>query len=249
MPKINVYLPEALASAVKEANVPVSAVCQAALTDAVQRIGRTRKGIMALRDPATPAALLGRIGEGIRTRMTPRLLAALETAGRDAKGRARGPVSSLDLLRGLLDDGENLAVRLLLSQGIDIDALAGAVRASHADESGPTAVESADALLGRLTMPGRLACAAALEAVVELGHNYVGCEHLLLGLVAGDGPAHDILVDHGVQAPALRQAINAAAAGVVLERSRSAERSDATVAELARRLDAIERRLAAGPDE
>lgn len=249
MPKINVYLPDTLASAVRDANVPVSAVCQAALAAAVERVGRTRGGITALRDPATPAAILGRIEEGIRKRMTPRLLAALRAAGMDYEGQARATVSSLDLLRGLLDDGENLAVRLLLSQGVDVDALADATRASQTDEPGAPAVGSSDTLLGRLTLPGRLACAAALEAVVELGHNYVGCEHLLVGLVASEGRAHDILVQHGVQAAALRQAISAAAAGVMLERSRSADRSDATIAELTRRLGAIERRLAGASGE
>ncbi|MBN9611299.1 MAG: hypothetical protein BGO26_10750 [Actinobacteria bacterium 69-20] len=249
MPKINVYLPDALASAVKDANVPVSAVCQAALAEAVERIGRTRKGITALRDPATPAAILGRIGEGVRKRMTPRLLAALRVAGLDAEGQAGAAVSSLDLLRGLLDDGENFAVRLLTSQGVDVDALAEAAGASRTDEPGAPDVESSDAFLGRLTMPGRLACAAALETVAELGHNYVGCEHLLVGLVASEGQAHDILAEYGVQAAALRQGISAAAAGVMLERSRSADRSDATIADLTRRLEAIERRLAGASGE
>lgn len=247
MPKINVYLPDALASAVKDAGVPVSAVCQAALSEAVERAGRTRRGIAALRDPATPAAILGQIGQGVRKRMTPRLVAALRAAAGNAEGQARPAVSSLDLLRGLLDDGENFAVRLLLSQGADVDALAEVAGASRADEPGPPAPESPDTLLGRLTMPGRLACAAALEAVVELGHNYVGCEHLLVGLVASEGQARDLLVQHGVQAVAVRQAISAAAAGVMLERSRAADRGDATVADLARRLEAIERQLAGTP--
>jgi Clp amino terminal domain, pathogenicity island component len=101
-----------------------------------------------------------------------------------------------------------------------------------------------DTLLGRLTMAGRLACAAALEAVVELGHNYVGCEHLLIGLVASEGQARDLLFEHGVQATALRQSIGAAAAAVVLERSRSADRDADAVADLTRRLEAIERQLA-----
>lgn len=119
MPKINVYLPDALASAVKDADVPVSAVCQTAL---------------------------------------------------DAGGQAQSAVSSLDRLRGLLDDGENLAVRLLLAQGADVDALADATRASETDEPGLPALEPNDTLLGRLTLPGRLACAVAdltrrLEAI------------------------------------------------------------------------------------
>src|SRR5271156_3509436 len=248
MPKINVYLPDALASAVKDADVPVSAVCQAALSDAVERVGRTRRGIAALRDPATPAAILRRIGEGTRKRMTPRLVAVLGVAALDADGQARPAVSTLDLLRGLLDDGENFAVRLLLAQGIDVDALAETTRASETDEPGPPVPASSDTLLGRLTMPGRLACAAALEAVIELGHNYVGCEHLLVGLVASEGRARDLLVEHGIQVTALRQAISAAAAGVMLERSRSADRNAGAVADLTRRLEAIERQLAGTSD-
>jgi ATP-dependent Clp protease ATP-binding subunit ClpC len=244
MPKINVYLPDALASAVKDANVPVSAVCQAALSHAVERVGRTRSGIAALRDPATPAATLRQIGDGTRKRMTPRLVSTLQAAALDVDGQAQTAVSSLDLLRALLEDGENLAVRLLLAQGVDIDALAQATRASETTEPGPDVPESSDTLLGRLTMPGRLACAAALEAVVELGHNYVGCEHLLVGLVASEGRARDLLVEHGIQATTLRQAINAAAAGVVLERSRSADRDAGAVADLTRRLEAIEHQLA-----
>lgn len=243
MPKINVYLPDALAAAVKDAGVPVSAVCQAALSDAVERIGKTRRGIAALRDPAAPAAALRRIGEGTRKRMTTRLAAALGVAALDADGQARPAISSLDLLRGLLDDRENLAVRLLLNQGADVDALAEASRASGTDEPGPPVAESSDTLLGRLTMPGRLAYAAALEAVVELGHNYIGCEHLLVGLIASEGQARDLLAEQGIQATALRQAI-AAAAGVVLERSRSADRDSGALADLTRRLEAIERQLA-----
>jgi ATP-dependent Clp protease ATP-binding subunit ClpA len=248
MPKINVYLPDALASAVKDAGVPVSAVCQAALSDAVERVGRTRRGIAALRDPATPAAVLRRIADGTRKRMTPRLVAALGAAALAADDQTRPAVSSLDLLRGLLDDGENLAVRLLLAQGVDVDALAEATRASETDEPGLPIPESSDTLLGRLTMPGRFACAAALEAVVELGHNYVGCEHLLVGLVASEGRARDRLVEHGVQATALRHAISAAAAGVIVERGRSVDKDAGAVADLTRRLEAIERQLAGTSD-
>jgi post-segregation antitoxin (ccd killing protein) len=254
MPKINVYLPDTLATAVKEAGVPVSAVCQAALSDAVERVGRTRRGIAALRDPATSAAALRQIGQGIRRRgvMTPRLIAALRVAASDAEGQDRTVVSSLDLLRGLLDDGENMAVRLLLAQGADVDALADAVAdavaASEAGEPGPPQPESgeSDSFLTRLTIPARLACASALEVVVELGHNYIGCEHILIGLTASDGQARDLLAARGILAAAVRQALSAAAAGVAIERSRSAEQNSA-LADLTRRLEAIERQLAGAP--
>jgi len=244
MPKINVYLPDQLASAVKDAGVPVSAVCQAALSEAVERVGRARRGIAALRDPATPVGGLRRVGQGTRSRMTPRLVAALRVAAPDDQGQARPAVSSLDLLRGLLEDGENMAVRLLLAQGADVDALAEAATAVGVDESPPPVPDLGHAFLARLTMPARLACATALEAVVELGHNYVGCEHLLVGLAGSECQAGDLLAGQGIQATALRQSIAAAVAGVALERSRASDRDARTVADLSRRLEAIERQLA-----
>jgi ATP-dependent Clp protease ATP-binding subunit ClpA len=221
----------------------VSAVCQAALADAVERVGRTRRGIEALRDPTTPVAVLGRLAEGIRKRMTPRLVTALEAAALGADGEARTTVSSLDLLRGLLHDGENLAVRLLLAQGVDVDALAAATATIGAAEARPPVAEPNDLLVGRLTMPARLAAASALDAVLELGHNYIGCEHLLVGLSANEGKAGDLLGDHGVQAISLLHAIRGAAAGVVHERRATASSESGALADLTRRLEAVERQL------
>lgn len=242
MPKINVYLPDNLASAVKEAGVPVSAVCQEALAEAVAGIRQIRVTASMLRDPTTPAADLRKIGLAIRKRITPRLAAALHAAGLDDQGRSRAAISSLDLLRGLLEDGENLAVRLLLGQGVSVDALAEAITVDVPGETSPLP-EPGDALLGRLTMPARLACASALAAVVELGHNYLGCEHLLLGLAASEGQAGDLLAGQRVQAAALRQTIGAAADSVAIEPSRAWDWDSGALADLTRRVEALERRL------
>jgi len=244
LPKINVYLPDALASAVKDAGVPVSAVCQAALSDAVERVGRTRMAIAALRDPATPAATLRLIAEVTQNRMTIRLAAALQTAATDPTGQVRAVVSSLDLLRALLKDGENLAVRLMVSQGVDIDALAAATAVSGPGEAPPPLPGPHDGLLERLTMPARSAYAAALEAAVKLGHNYIGCEHLLIGLPASDGRASDLLAEQGIAATSLRQALVGATAGITHERSRPGDPSAGAMADIVRRLEAIERQLA-----
>jgi ATP-dependent Clp protease ATP-binding subunit ClpC len=241
MPKINVYLPDALASAVKEAAVPVSAVCQAALAEAVTRVGRTRQAISLLREPTTPAGTFSRLAEGLQRRMTPRLVDALAVA-RSGSASAT-TVSSLDLLRGLLEDGENRAFRLLLAQDIDIDALRDACTASSEEELAPSVTDPGDALFLRLTMPARAACAAALEVSLELGHNYLGCEHMLVGLVAGTGSAAELLGRSGVRVDALRQALGGAITGVVYERSTSTAQSSDTVAALNLRIAAIERHL------
>jgi ATP-dependent Clp protease ATP-binding subunit ClpA len=246
VPKINVYLPDALASAVKDAGVPVSAVCQAALSGAVEQIKRTRMAIAALRDPATPPATVRLMSEASQNGMTARLIAVLEDAATDPAGQARAAVSSLDLLRALLDEGENLALRLMISQGADVDALAAATSAagSGTGETPPPVPGPGAALLERLTMPARLACAAALEAVLELGHNYVGCEHLLIGLAASDGRASELLASQGIAAASLRQALSGALAGIVHERSRPAGPTAGALADIVRRLEAIERQLA-----
>jgi ATP-dependent Clp protease ATP-binding subunit ClpA len=240
VPKVNVYLPDALAAAVKDTGVPVSAVCQAALSEAVERIGRTRRAIAGLRDPAPPPATVRLISEG----MTARLIAVLQDAATEPTGQARAAVSSLDLLRALLDEGENLAVRLMISQGADVDALAAASASSGTGETPPAVPGPGAALLERLTMPARLACAAALEAVLELGHNYVGCEHLLIGLATGDSRASELLASQGISAASLRQALSGALAGIVHERAHPGERGGGALADVVRRLEAIERQLA-----
>ena len=43
----------------------------------------------------------------------------------------------------------------------------------------------------------------ALASALELGHNYIGTEHLLLGLIRGDGLAADILEEAGLDRQAL----------------------------------------------
>jgi ATP-dependent Clp protease ATP-binding subunit ClpA len=149
------------------------------------------------------------------------------------------------LLRGLLDDGENLAVRLLIAQDVDVDALRELSATSSAEES-VAGSKTADTLFARMTMPARDACAAALESVIELGHNYVGCEHLLIGLVASDGQAGEILREQGLQIESLHQALNGAIAGVVHERRTSATRDLDAFGDLARRIEVIERQLGAG---
>src|ERR687890_296822 len=67
MPKINVYLPDDLAEAVKAAGVPVSAVCQRALEQAVRRVTAIRQTVLADLDLDEPT---GAPGTPTRSRKT-----------------------------------------------------------------------------------------------------------------------------------------------------------------------------------
>jgi ATP-dependent Clp protease ATP-binding subunit ClpC len=93
-----------------------------------------------------------------------------------------------------------------------------------------------------LTRPAKDALAATLEASVELGHNYLGCEHLLLGLLHDpDTTAGQVLRGQGIEAAEIRRAVTAAVAGHA--HAKQSTPAPAGLDELLSRLDAIERRL------
>jgi Clp amino terminal domain, pathogenicity island component len=46
--------------------------------------------------------------------------------------------------------------------------------------------------------PGRAALREALKQALRLGHNYIGTEHLLLGILFAKGDAGQLLIDLGL---------------------------------------------------
>ena len=52
----------------------------------------------------------------------------------------------------------------------------------------------------RFTEAGRVAIRGALTAALKLGHNYIGTEHLLLGILHAKGDAREILIGLGLTA-------------------------------------------------
>jgi ATP-dependent Clp protease ATP-binding subunit ClpA len=255
MPKINVYLPEDLAKAVREAGVPVSPVCQRALAEAVRKMAQAKKAVEAIRDPGFDPETSPRIGKRLLELMTPRLKASVELARRSA-GFAE-PVSTSQLMIGILDQGDNLAVRILEALEVDPDGLREATASASSDTEGgpagprsPSVVdpdgsprESDIPVFAGLTMPARMAVASAFEAALDLGHNYIGCEHLLVGLLdPQDGAAAQVLREFGVDKPAVLRAARSAVAG-------ASHMREVQISEVLRRLGAIERRLASLPGE
>jgi ATP-dependent Clp protease ATP-binding subunit ClpC len=250
MPKINVYLPDDLAAAVKAAEIPVSAVCQKALADAVQAVTLARKVVALLRDPDFDPDARPELAARLAGRMTDRVKTSVELAHQAAEG----PVGTRHLLVGLIDEGGNLAVRLLPALGEEPDALREAALASTAEEPLPSATPTAGEQAGfwsGLTMPARSAIGAALEAALDLGHNYIGCEHLLLGLLAEEeSGAGRVLHAAGLDAAAVRRAITTALAGFAQARQNTTQpttepTTEPLLRQLAQRLDTIERRLTA----
>src|SRR5262245_10792859 len=113
MPKINVYLPDDLAVAVRDAQLPVSGICQAAPERAVRDVTSARNT-----DEAPPA---DRPGPGLYARFTPRAREAVQLAETAAHDVPHDYVGTEHLLLGVLTEGHNLAIKLLTSLDIEID--------------------------------------------------------------------------------------------------------------------------------
>ncbi|MBV8952197.1 MAG: ATP-dependent Clp protease ATP-binding subunit [Actinobacteria bacterium] len=231
MPKVNVYLPDSLADAVRDAQLPVSAICQAALERAVRDVTSVRAAAEApgADDP----------GVGLFGRFTPRARGALALAEDAARAVAHKGVNTEHLLLGVIDEGENLALRVL---GL-LDVEAADVRAEVIASMPKTGGRGGDNL--PFTPLAKKALELTANEAHSLGHNYVGCEHLLLGLLATEeGLASQVLRRMGLELRTTRRAVLTALAGVVHARTPvTPPASEGAFEQILRRLDAIERRL------
>ncbi len=84
-------------------------------------------------------------------------------------------VGTEHLLLACFDVEGNLGLAVLQHLGISREAVL-----TEITKQAPAG--TTDAELMPFTPQARKAFAEALEAAVELGHNYIGCEHLLLGV-------------------------------------------------------------------
>lgn len=266
MPKINVYLPDDLAAAVRAAGVPVSPVCQQALAQAVSAVNAGRRAIAVIRDPQFDPAAHG-ASKLIRSRMTPRLAETLRIAGQAGAHRR---VGTAELLLGLIEQGDNLGLRLIEALDIEPGELAAVVRQAGPGEPMPAAggasgtgqaapAEQAGAASGEagapgapdgglrdaLTLPAWRAFAGAAEAAIDLGHNYLGCEHLVIGLAAETGSvAASALADLGGTPDSARKTLASLVAGYAQGRQAAQQAGAEALGEVLRRLDALEARVA-----
>jgi ATP-dependent Clp protease ATP-binding subunit ClpC len=231
MPKINVYLPDDLADAVRDTAIPVSAICQRALDLAVRRITAVRQATRDNLDDQDLSALL--------PSFTERAVTVLSLA-RDTAGPA---VTTGDLVNAIVTEGGNLAMRVLRSIEIDPRRITVAV----------TTEPGGDGAGLRFSTAAANAVELAVSEATGLGHNYVGCEHLIIGLAAEpDGAAGRALREAGADAKVLRRSVSAALAGYsAASAAASAAAAPALAAmvrqeltPLVRRIEALEARLA-----
>jgi ATP-dependent Clp protease ATP-binding subunit ClpA len=211
MPKINVYLPEDLAETVKNSGVPVSAICQQALEQAVRRVTAIRSLALEILDDDEVMTWLAHFTVRART--------AVRLGIEQARASGGQIVGTEHLLGGLLAEQGNLAVQVLVALEIEPGHVARSLARPMAAEPPPGAANAGQQFSGHAAN----ALALAMIEAMTLGNNYVGCEHLLLGLVAEpDGTAGQLLRGQGMEPRMARRTVAAALAGYVHLRGEAA---------------------------
>jgi ATP-dependent Clp protease ATP-binding subunit ClpA len=201
MPKINVYLPDDLAEAVKDAGVPVSAVCQRALEQAVRRVTSIRSGLTAASSAVN---------------FTRRAWSVVKSAQVSAGAEGLAEAGTEHLLRALVVDGR-MAINVLTALEITPHQILAALPSSGGPSSGgPSSGGPLSGGPSEPVMSRQLVTAIELAANESsgLGNHYVGSEHLLLGLIGEpEGAAGRVLRSLGADLRVTRRTVAAALAG------------------------------------
>jgi hypothetical protein len=115
-------------------------------------------------------------------RFTDRARSVMRAAAQTAQAAGRPQASPDDLLVGLYAEPEGVAAIALTAMGVTREAIQAALAAlppSAADATGPGAADAQASFT-----PGAVAALRdAVAEALELGNNYIGTEHILLGLI------------------------------------------------------------------
>ncbi len=145
------------------------------------------------------------------------------------------------ILLGLISEGEGVAARALESLGISLDA----------------ARQQVEEIIGQgqqvpsghipFTPRAKKVLELSLREALQLGQNYIGTEHILLGLIReGDGVAAQVLVRLGTDLNRVRQQVIQLLHGYPAEEPGPGV--DVRLEIFEQRLTAIEQRVGIGPD-
>ncbi|MEJ7583338.1 MAG: Clp protease N-terminal domain-containing protein [Acidimicrobiales bacterium] len=141
-------------------------------------------------------------------RFTPRARHAAKAAIQEAAAAGHSCVGTEHLLLGVLDVPGNVGLAALERCGIDPGALRSDIRSRMAANETPSPSRPARARRWRPFTPhARRVFDLATGEALGLGHNYIGCEHLLTALAQGEGIAAEALRATGVDVDRLRSAV------------------------------------------
>ncbi|WP_425059772.1 Negative regulator of genetic competence ClpC/MecB [Sporomusa carbonis] len=134
-------------------------------------------------------------------RFTDRARKVLILAQQEAARYGHGYIGTEHLLLGLLREGEGVAAKALASLNLDLASVRARIESILGQGQGQTSD------IG-YTPRAKKIIELAMEEALRLGHNYVGTEHILLGLIReGEGIAAQVLTGMGVDINLMRQRV------------------------------------------
>ena len=135
-------------------------------------------------------------------RFTDRARRVVVLAQEEARLLNHNYIGTEHILLGLIHEGEGVAAKALESLGISLEA----VRAQVEEIIG----QGQSAPTGHIpfTPRAKKVLELSLREALQLGHNYIGTEHILLGLIReGEGVAAQVLVGLGAGLDRVRQQV------------------------------------------
>ena len=135
-------------------------------------------------------------------RFTNRARDVVKLAQVEARRLDHDYIGTEHVLLGLVDVPEDIGAKALAALGVEASAVRAAVeRIVGRGEGAPEGHVP-------FTPRAKKALELSLREALQLGHNYIGTEHIVLGLIReGKGVAAQVLVELGADLPKLRQEV------------------------------------------
>ena len=135
-------------------------------------------------------------------RLTDRARRVLVLAQQEAQLLGHGAIGTEHILLGLIQEQHGVAAQVLGELGITLDAVRVRVEQTIAVPAGEPAGSPP------FTPRAKKILDLSLRNAMQIGHSYIGTEHLLLGIVGeGEGVAAQTLQDLGVELPRVRREV------------------------------------------
>ena len=135
-------------------------------------------------------------------RFTDRARRVVVLAQEEARMLNHNYIGTEHILLGLIHEGEGVAAKSLESLGLSLEI----IREQVEEIIG----QGQQAPSGHIpfTPRAKLVLDLSLREALQLGHNYIGTEHILLGLIReGDGVASQLLIKLGAELTRVRQQV------------------------------------------
>jgi ATP-dependent Clp protease ATP-binding subunit ClpC len=136
-------------------------------------------------------------------RFTERARKVIILAKEEARRFNHDYIGTEHILLGLIKEGESVAAAVLQNLGLSLDTIR--LEVEKLVQFGPSTVVSGDI---PFTPKAKKVIELAMDEARRLGHNYIGTEHLLLGLIKeGEGVASHVLQNIGLDLNKVRSEV------------------------------------------